>query len=81
MNSFRRAAAGFVFGLAMLVPAAPEAGTRTGTSADAVLVDKSARELQLLRDGAVIATFPVALGFNPEGHKTQQGDGRTPEGD
>jgi murein L,D-transpeptidase YafK len=48
--------------------------------ADAVLVDKSERTLQLLRDGAVIATFSVALGFAPEGHKTQQGDGRTPEG-
>jgi murein L,D-transpeptidase YafK len=65
--------------------AAFAAATRDGASsaigrADAVLVDKSDRQLQLLRDGAVIATFPVALGFAPEGHKTQQGDGRTPEG-
>jgi murein L,D-transpeptidase YafK len=48
--------------------------------ADKVFVDKSERRLDLLRDGAVIASFPVALGFNPEGHKTQEGDGRTPEG-
>jgi murein L,D-transpeptidase YafK len=47
---------------------------------DEVLVDKSERQLMLLRDGAAIATFPVALGFAPEGHKMQQGDGRTPEG-
>jgi murein L,D-transpeptidase YafK len=59
------------------------AATRDASSAigraDAVLVDKSDRQLQLLRDGAVIAAFPVALGFAPDGHKTQQGDGRTPE--
>jgi murein L,D-transpeptidase YafK len=79
MNAFRRAAAAIVFGLAVLAPA--EAGTRTVVTADAVRVDKSDRQLQLLRDGTVIASFPVALGFAPEGHKTQQGDGRTPEGD
>ena len=49
--------------------------------ADAVFVDKSERRLDLLRDGAVIASFDIALGFAPEGHKTEQGDGKTPEGD
>lgn len=49
--------------------------------ADQVFVDKSERRLDLLRDGAVIASFPVMLGFNPDGRKAQQGDGRTPEGD
>lgn len=49
--------------------------------ADSVLVDKSERRLDLLRAGAVIASFPVMLGFNPDGHKTREGDGRTPEGD
>jgi murein L,D-transpeptidase YafK len=49
--------------------------------ADAVFVDKSERRLDLLRDGAVIASFDIALGFAPEAHKTEQGDGRTPEGD
>ncbi len=48
--------------------------------ADEVVVDKSDRELKLLRDGEVVASFPVALGFAPEGHKQQEGDGRTPEG-
>jgi murein L,D-transpeptidase YafK len=60
--------------------ATPDAGSAAIGRADAVLVDKSDRQLHLLREGAVIATFPVALGFAPEGHKTQQGDGRTPEG-
>ena len=64
----------------LLVPGTLDAGEKTIGVADAVLVDKSERTLQLLRDGAVIATFPVALGFSPHGHKTEQGDGRTPEG-
>ena len=49
--------------------------------ADAILVDKSARRLQLLRSGVVIRTYRVRLGDAPLGHKRQQGDERTPEGD
>lgn len=48
--------------------------------ADLVRVDKSARLLQLMRNGTVIASYPVALGDAPEGHKMQEGDERTPEG-
>lgn len=48
--------------------------------ADEVVVDKSDRQLYLLRRGRVIARIPVALGFAPDGHKQRQGDGRTPEG-
>ncbi|MEX1107809.1 MAG: L,D-transpeptidase family protein [Dongiaceae bacterium] len=48
--------------------------------ADAVYVDKSERRLDLLRDGEVIASFDIVLGFEPEGHKTEEGDGKTPEG-
>ncbi|MFZ5792644.1 MAG: L,D-transpeptidase family protein [Pseudomonadota bacterium] len=50
-------------------------------TADAVIVEKSERKLRLLHGGAVIATFGVGLGPHPQGTKTQQGDGRTPEGD
>jgi len=48
---------------------------------DAVLVDKGARRLYLLRAGAVLAWAPVGLGREPAGSKQQQGDLRTPEGD
>jgi murein L,D-transpeptidase YafK len=48
--------------------------------ADLVRLDKSARLLLLLRRGTVIASYPVALGDAPEGHKMQEGDERTPEG-
>ncbi|WP_430700924.1 L,D-transpeptidase family protein [Pontivivens nitratireducens] len=37
---------------------------------------------QLVLDGAddVLRTYPIGLGFAPEGHKQFEGDGRTPEG-
>lgn len=48
--------------------------------ADSVLVLKSERRLQLIRDGAVWRDWTMALGFAPDGHKREEGDGRTPEG-
>ena len=47
---------------------------------DLVRVDKSDRELTLMSQGTVVATFPIVLGGNPIGHKQQEGDQRTPEG-
>ncbi len=51
-----------------------------GSTADSVLVLKSGRELVLLAQGRPLATYRVALGGNPAGHKRQEGDERTPEG-
>ena len=48
--------------------------------ADHVLVVKSERQLYLMRGDKVLAAYPVAFGGEPEGHKQQQGDERTPEG-
>ena len=48
--------------------------------ADLVVVRKSKRILQLMRDGRPFKTYPVALGPEPEGAKRRAGDGRTPEG-
>jgi murein L,D-transpeptidase YafK len=48
--------------------------------ANLVLVEKAARRLTLLRDGRVMATYPVSLGPAPTGPKQREGDGRTPEG-
>jgi murein L,D-transpeptidase YafK len=50
------------------------------TLADAVLVRKAERRLYLMRNGAVLRSFKVALGLRPEGHKEYEGDFRTPEG-
>lgn len=49
--------------------------------AESVLVKKSERKLYLIRDGRPYRSYRVALGANPIGHKQQQGDKRTPEGD
>ena len=48
--------------------------------ADMVIVEKSEARLYLMRAGEALASFRVAFGANPEGHKQQQGDERTPEG-
>ena len=47
---------------------------------DRILVEKGARRLTLWREGMVWKTYRIALGWNPLGHKTEEGDGRTPEG-
>ena len=49
--------------------------------ADRVLVDKSEYRLWLYKGDKIIAEYPVRFGDNPAGHKQQQGDERTPEGD
>jgi murein L,D-transpeptidase YafK len=49
-------------------------------TADMVLVEKSKSRLYLMREGEAFASFRVAFGSNPRGHKQQQGDGKTPEG-
>ena len=48
---------------------------------DRVVVLKKQRTLQLLSGGKVIKTYKVALGGNPVGPKTRQGDHKTPEGE
>lgn len=58
----------------------PLSATPAVGTADRVLVVKSERKLFLVRDDHVIASYPIALGRSPVGHKVFQGDGRTPEG-
>lgn len=47
---------------------------------DRIVIEKSARRMQLFQNGKVVRTYAVALGFTPEGDKERQGDGKTPEG-
>lgn len=47
---------------------------------DFVRVFKRQRRLELLSEGELVAQYAIALGDQPEGHKQQQGDERTPEG-
>lgn len=48
--------------------------------ADKVLVKKSERKMFLLKDGKAYREYQIALGDEPKGHKTQEGDEKTPEG-
>ena len=47
---------------------------------DRVVVLKREHVLQLLSHGKVVKTYKVALGGDPAGPKTRQGDHKTPEG-
>lgn len=48
--------------------------------AERIVIDKSARRLTVFQGGDARASFPIALGFTPEGDKQREGDGKTPEG-
>lgn len=58
----------------------PETALPEGTRADRVVVYKSERKMDLLSNGQVLRTYSIALGGQPVGHKSQEGDGKTPEG-
>ena len=47
---------------------------------DYVLVRKKERILYLYSGDDPVKAYPIALGKQPEGHKQQEGDSRTPEG-
>lgn len=52
----------------------------TGPEITQLLLHKDRRMLYLLHKQDVMKSYHVRLGFNPSGHKLEQGDGRTPEG-
>lgn len=45
-----------------------------------ILVEKQARRMTVFQQEGPPKVFNIALGFSPEGTKSRQGDGRTPEG-
>ena len=47
---------------------------------DLVSVDKSERVLRLHAGSQVVREYAISLGGEPRGHKSKEGDGRTPEG-
>ncbi|MFD1344015.1 L,D-transpeptidase family protein [Litorisediminicola beolgyonensis] len=54
--------------------------TYNGPEVTQVLVLKEERKMFLLHGRKALKEYDIKLGFTPEGHKAQQGDGRTPEG-
>ena len=56
------------------------AALASAQKADLVVVKKSESRLYLEREGKEFASFKVAFGGEPKGHKQEEGDERTPEG-
>ena len=46
-----------------------------------IVVKKADRILELWQGENLIQSFPIGLGWAPEGHKQVEGDGKTPEGE
>lgn len=54
---------------------------REGHKADYITIDKSDRILTLWEKGQPLKTYSIlSMGWDPVGHKVQEGDGKTPEG-
>lgn len=49
-------------------------------TADKVFIEKSKRRLTLLNKNTPLKSYEISLGKEPIGKKTEEGDGRTPEG-
>lgn len=58
----------------------PEHDLAVGTLADRIVVLKSERKLILMNGDRPLKEYRIALGRDPVGPKTAEGDGRTPEG-
>jgi len=54
--------------------------TYTGPEVTQIIVNKSSRQMVLMNNQDVLRSYEFELGFAPQGHKRQEGDGRTPEG-
>lgn len=52
----------------------------SGIKSAVIKVYKSRRELELWDGKKMAGSWRIALGWEPEGHKQAEGDGRTPEG-
>jgi len=70
----------FFWALLLCLPAVAADRLPSSPRADRVLVVKSQRKLILLSRGQTIKTYKIALGGDPIGAKTRQGDHKTPEG-
>lgn len=67
--------------LMMACAGGPRFLTYDGPEVTRIVVHKGARVMELWHHDTVLRSFDVQLGRDPIGHKVQQGDGRTPEGE
>lgn len=63
----------------LAVPAQAEPPSLDGRDLTLV-VHKADRKLEVKEGDTVLRTYPLGLGFAPEGDKAREGDGKTPEG-
>ena len=66
--------------LALGLSACSKFRTYDGPQVTRIVVFKEERIMHLLHGNKVLKSVPIELGFAPAGHKTVEGDGRTPEG-
>ena len=66
--------------IGLIAGCSPSIPTYFGPEVTSVVVHKEERRLYLLHGNQVLTSYEFELGFAPEGHKEQEGDGRTPEG-
>lgn len=64
----------------MLSGCASKFRTYNGPEVTRIQVFKEQRVLQLLHGKTLLKVYSFELGFQPTGHKSVEGDGRTPEG-
>ena len=67
-----------LFGAILYCKSTPR--VKTISHIDFICVEKEKRLLKIYNLGQLIKTYNIALGFSPQGHKRQEGDGKTPEG-
>jgi murein L,D-transpeptidase YafK len=77
MISRRSMMVGTALGLAGCTEVAPH---YMGPEVTRIQVFKQDRVMQLIHNGTLLKTYKLDLGFAPDGHKSEEGDGRTPEG-
>jgi len=65
----------------ILFSAISQSQTRRAPQIDHIVVHKRAHRMELMLGGKVIKSYAISLGPEIVGHKQQEGDGRTPEGD
>lgn len=80
MMKLLRTLAGLFLLAAIASCGSPKVQTYDGPPVTHILVEKSQRKMYLLSGNAVVKQYDVGLGFEPDGPKMFEGDGRTPEG-
>lgn len=67
--------------LAALAGCGSKFKTYNGPEVTRVILAKQERMLHLMHHDVPLKSYNVGLGFAPNGHKKEEGDGRTPEGE